>query len=255
LINAEIKIKEKIRRSFNKAVKTYDQHCCVQNQVADVALNMLVNYQINFSHIVDLACGTGESTKRLINSVHYMKCSAIDFAESALLLAKNKLSEHESIEFVLGDFDEELFPHACLDLIFCNMGLQWSKDLPSSISFLKHYLLSEGIMLFSIPIMGNFPEIKGEHKLRLPSDAEVIEIIQEEKLNVIDNEIHSISIDFNSQLEVLKSLKYVGANYNKLDAVSKAGLLGVKAQDIFRDQDSKSLTYNVGIYLLNKGEV
>jgi malonyl-CoA O-methyltransferase len=255
LIKVEAKIKEKIKRGFNKAVKTYDQHCSVQNQVSDVALNMLVNHQINFSHIADLACGTGESTKRLINSVHYRKCSAIDFAESALLLAKDKLSGDENIEFVLGDFDETLFPHACLDLIFCNMGLQWSKDLYSSFSLLKHYLLPEGVMLFSIPITGNFPEIKGEHKLRLPSDAEVIEIIQEEKLSVIENEIHSVCVEFNSQFEILKSLKCVGANYNKSDAISNSGLLGVKTQDVFSDQDSKSLTYNIGIYLVKKGEV
>lgn len=67
------RIKERIKRSFNRAVNTYDQHCFIQNKVSDIALDRLVSYQGNFSRIADFACGTGESTKRLVDRVNYVE--------------------------------------------------------------------------------------------------------------------------------------------------------------------------------------
>lgn len=243
-------VKESIKRSFNRAVTRYDQHCLVQNETAEKAIKMLKGYKRHYSHVADFACGTGESTVRLIRSIQYHQCTAIDFAESALSLATNKLSYRDDIGFVLGDFDEVVFSNPCLDLIFCNMGLQWSADLPLALARFNRYLLPSGVMLISIPIRGNFPEINKDYKLSLLSHDEIIEAINKQNITLLQSELTSTVIRLNSQFELLKSLKNVGANYNKLKPTSNRGLSRINFDAIFKEVGNKKLTYNIGIYLI-----
>src|SRR3989338_7278623 len=141
--------KIKIKYNFNKACKTYDNHCDVQNKICEKTIQLLLNHKNYFEITGDFACGSGESTKQLINYIQYKKCYGIDFSENLLNNAKNKLS---GIEFILSDFDDIIFEDESLDLIFSNMGLQWSIDLQKTFSVLTRYLKKDGLIVFSLPI-------------------------------------------------------------------------------------------------------
>lgn len=245
-------IKTKIRDQFNRSADSYDQDCEIQNEICKQSINLLLKQQNQFKNIADLACGTGESTKQLIQSIYYEKCYAIDFAHKLLSIAKNKLIHNQKVNFVLGDLDNLLFELSHLDLIFCNMGLQWSDHLPSTIKLIRQYLTQNGIFAFSIPISGNFPEMKPSCKLPLACHEEIIEIVKSASFELTNWEIKTISILFSTQLDLIKSLKNVGANYNKSESQRQPGLGKMKTDHIFTDQNNRQLTYKIGIYIARK---
>jgi len=246
------KIKERIRNNFNKAASSYDDNCTIQNEVCRQAIALLLKYQHHFNHVADFACGTGESTIRLIQNVCYEKCYAIDFAENLLDIARKKLICANKIDFVQGDLDEQLFKTPCLDLVSCNMGLQWATSVSKSIALFSQYLISGGILIFSMPVDGNFPEIKPPLKLILPSQETIFQALKCEKFELIEYDIRTFSMTFTNQFELLKSLKGVGANYNKLRNRNNLSLSKFKAQDIFTISTNAQLTYKIGTYLARR---
>src|SRR4029079_17757607 len=116
-------IKDRIRRTFNKAAKTYDSHDCVQKKICEKSIELLCQNNRDFEIVADFASGTGNSTSALIENIGYHKIFSIDISESLMAIARKKL-EGKNIDFILGDFDERVLPENTLDLIFSNMGLQ-----------------------------------------------------------------------------------------------------------------------------------
>ena len=245
-------IKEKIREKFNRAACSYDQHCDVQKEICDRSLALLSKHQNCFNHIADFACGTGGSTKKLLQQVRYHQCYAIDFAKNLLSLAKKNLNSEKKIDIMSGDLDEPLFEKPCLELVFCNMGLQWAENLSRSINLFHQYLMPNGKLLFAMPIDGNFPEIKSSFKLRLPNHEAIIQTLRREKFELIEFDINIFSALFKDQFELLKSLKGVGANYNKSKNKYGQGLSKLKMCELFTVPENTQLTYSVGIYLAKK---
>lgn len=244
-------MKDKIRRNFNRAAKTYDQHCVVQNAICQRSVQLLFEHQTHFHNIADFACGTGESTRSLTHSVNFKKCYAVDLAERLLSTAKNKLANISNIDWILGDFEHQIHMQS-LDLIFCNMGLHWTSDFSATIHLWQQYLNRNGLLLFSIPMVENFPEIKKSCKPKFLSHKQVIKALLENHWQLISSEIRFFEVRFNSQIEALKSLKAMGTNYNKIHVQRAQGLSSIKLNQIFLNPNSKNLTYQIGIYLARK---
>lgn len=245
-------ITQKIRTQFNRCVRTYDQNCDIQCQVCDRAIELLLRYQNQFEDIADFACGTGESTLRLVQAVKYKNCYATDFAENLLFLARKKFNSQNQVVFVASDLNKPVIAASCLDLIFCNMALQWSTNLAQVVQLFYQCLKQQGILLFSMPIEGNFPEINLPFKPTLPSHETIIEILQRSDFIVLDCKITILSTPFASQFELLKSLKAVGANYCKSEKHRPRGLSKLNIEPIFNAPSHTQLTYKNGIYLARK---
>lgn len=244
-------LKEKIKNNFNKACKTYDTNCKIQNIICDKSIKLLLKYNKNYFSIADFACGTGESTLKLINQVHYHTCYAIDFSEKLLSVAKNKLPEH--VKFLLADFDDEIMLEAPLDVIFCNMGLQWSFDLFNTIKLLHQYLYKNGLLIFSMPIYPNFPEIKEQYKLKTHEHDHILKLLDSAHFKLINCEQMVMTEQFNNTIEALKPLKNTGVNCNNIfKNFNKKGLSKKFINNVFTDNNIITLTYRIGIYLAKK---
>ena len=139
-------MKNKIRACFNKSANSYDQHCAIQRQACSNLIALLQPWNLNDSIIVDLACGTGVSTQYIINYLKFQKIYAIDFCENLLEKARQKIKSHAT-EFVLSDFDLKIFPENSIDLVFCNMGLQWSFNFQNTLQVINSYLKKHGHIL------------------------------------------------------------------------------------------------------------
>ncbi len=243
--------KERVRSNFDSAINTYDSHCIIQNAICDEAIALLIKYSHDFSGIADFACGTGESTKKLIDSIGYKQCYAIDFAENLLNTAKEKLSNQA--ECILSDFDKNIFDAGQLDLVFCNMGLQWSLNLANTIKLFSHYLSGNGLMLFSVPIDNNFPEIKQSFKLKSLSKQQIELALDAAGLSLVEYKQKTYKQRFLDSYEVLRSIKNVGANYNmQLNSNVSIGLSRAHIKQLFVNPHLPTLTYEIGVFLASK---
>ncbi len=241
--------KNKIKHYFNKAYKTYDDYCVVQNDASQRTLELLMRHTDHFEKIADFACGTGESTLKLIRQISHKKCYAIDFSDKLLHIASSKLPN--TVSCILSDFDTPLFPNSSLGLISCNMGLQWSLNLGETLSLFNRYLTRNGYFAFSMPVTGNFPEMKAEFKSLLLPPEHIIDILNNSGFRLIANYSYKNVQLFESYYHALKSLQKIGANFSP--KVNNKGLKRVNVREIFvEDCMVPKLTYHIGIYLCQK---
>ncbi|MBY0377675.1 MAG: methyltransferase domain-containing protein [Gammaproteobacteria bacterium] len=242
------KLKMKIRRHFDKADKTYDDYCSVQNDACTRSLEMLRPYAAPFEVIADFACGTGESTLKLIETIHHQRCYAVDFSANLLQVAMKKLPE--SVNCLLSDFDIGLFESSYLDLVFCNMGLQWSADFEITLTLFRRYLKPKGYLVFSMPVYGNFPEIKNEFKYPLLEHEQVIQFLKSNDFKVLECCVYQRIELFKSSREALSSLQKVGSSISVVDK----GLKRIKEQEFFVEQIGALpiLTYRIAIYICQR---
>lgn len=245
-------IKNRVRNQFNRASLTYDRNCSVQNAICLQAIYMLLEYRSIFNNIADLACGTGESTYLLTKNLDYKYCYGVDFAEALLAVASNKLSHLKRVKWMHRDYEQPIEFVKPLDLIFCNMGLQWSDDLNKTLSLWKTYLVDEGVLLLTMPMANNFPELRRKVRAKLLTDSEITDILELNELNMIQKTTKTFVVNFTSQIAALKSLKATGANYNKSIPDPCQGLKSLKIDEVFIDSKVNHLTYEIGIYLLSK---
>ncbi len=244
-VNNDI-VKNKIKNCSNGAYKTYDQYSSVQEKTSLDLIKILMLFDKEYPSMADFACGTGVGIKYLNKYVKYKKMYAIDFSTKLLSIAKEKY-KHKKIDFILADFDKPILKNNSINLIFCNMGLQWSLDLKNTIKLFYNYLISSGRLAFSIPLDRTFYELNPIYRNAYYNEVEIQNMLTQAGFNFELIKNISYVERFSSQIEAIRSIKLVGANCKINGNVSIS-----KVNDFFIDKSSIQLTYNVGIFLAKK---
>ena len=241
------KIKLKTITNFDKAASTYDLNCNIQNNICQDLLTKLKLKKYN--NIADFGCGTGESTKSLLQKIDFNNCVATDLSYRSLLSAKNKIKSLKCC-FVYADFENEIKKINKLDLLFCNMSLHWAIDHNRTIKLWHKYLKHNGNLLFSIPITGNFPEIESYYNLKLKTLDEWRNILVKNNFTIITQEEKKYIAEFDNYISALRSLKLTGSNYNQQYKTNKLKL--IRPDSIFKSQAKPQLTYKIALFFARK---
>lgn len=239
-----------VRKNFNRAAKNYDQHSEIQRRISQHVLNALMPTQNNFNFIADFACGSGESTRDLIDRIQYKHCVAIDNADSMIQVAQEKLKNYYEINLCIGSFNKRLFNPSTFDLISCQMGLQWSCNITHTLRLFYDYLKPGGILVFTLPVHGNFPELNDSYKLPLPCDTKLQQSILKLQFVVQYHQFKTYKTHYENGLLALRSLKAIGANYNRSPSKNQCGLRRPQLKKIFTEHSS--LTYHISSYIVRK---
>ena len=246
--------KHKIKASFNRAAATYDQYSQLQQQQCIELLKATMPFvQKPPKKIIDVGCGTGNSTLYLYNNFPYKELYAIDFSEKLLAQVKQKLPTGK-VHCMMADFDQLSSSYKNFDLIFSNMVLHWSLDLESTLRSLVEKLSPGGILAFSLPLERTFSEIKSKYRNVFPTAVSISRQLRELKLQVLVEQQSEVLNKFPSPLQALRSLKKVGSNCvinNVSTCFSKSALkeiVGIET-DL---QKEFSLTYRMGLFVVKR---
>ncbi|NQY42076.1 MAG: methyltransferase domain-containing protein [Legionellales bacterium] len=243
--------KTNIRKLFNDAKHTYDVSCNIQNRVAKECIEMLIKNRDTFNTVGDFACGTGANTLILLDNIKYSRCLAADMSDALIKIARDRLNAR-NIHFLISDIDNYIFKNNIFNLIFCNMGLQWSSNIENTIKIFNYYLQKKGILAFSIPEKDNFPELKTEYKISIYSSDIVKKILSSNNYNLIRYHFVSYTTYFESAYLAVKSIKSIGANFYPNRLKHTVGLSKSSCDKFFHNTKNISLTYKIGIYLAAK---
>jgi malonyl-CoA O-methyltransferase len=194
--------KEKIEFNFDKNTQTYEDNAPIQHKVSQHLCDIISVSQPP-SNILEIGCGTGFLTKKLIQKFPNAHITAIDISSKMVVHCQNKFTKNPRINFLKMD-GENLKFNQKFDLITSNMSIQWFSNSIHSIEEIKKYLSKNGQLYYSTIGQNNFQEWQDTlDKLSLPngliSVPEYKEIFKEEFL--IEKHI--------SANEFLKSLKNV----------------------------------------------
>ncbi len=143
--------KESLARQFSENAVGYEKITPVQQamskELVQLVMESLEGQDVR--HVLELGCGTGRLTRRLVRTFPEAQITAIDFCPGMLAQAAYKLSAAAKDRVELFVADAELFVQqekARFDLIIANAVVQWFNQLRETLSA-YHQLLKPGGLL------------------------------------------------------------------------------------------------------------
>lgn len=212
---------------FNNSYEVYDKNAIIQEIVAENLVN-LIKHDTNYNNVLELGCGTGIFTKKLINKIKY---SCIDLND--IFDTREYFSKENYRKYLIGDMENLNLDS--YSLVTSSSCLQWAKDLKG---LLKKISQCTDNFIFSIYISGNLKEIKEHFNISLDylSMKEIEKELSKLFLNVECGE-EELKLEFDTPILALKHLKNTGVT-----GIGRAKISEVKTFN------SKLLTYKVAYF-------
>jgi len=107
-----------------------------------------------FSHAVDLGCGTGELTRALFDNLHPSSMTGVD--SSAEMLAKSDAWKTHGLSFKQMDIAQYQAEQP-VDLLFSNAALHWLPDHQTLIPKLLSFVVANGQVAIQMPYNFDHP--------------------------------------------------------------------------------------------------
>ena len=146
--------KRAVRRSFERAAKTYDRNSVLQLEVGIRLLKHLDPIRIDPERIVDLGCGTGAFFGPLRERYPRAQVVGVDIARPMLELAARRtpwIARAMGLgrdRLVCADAERLPFAAGSVPFVFSNLALQWTR--PAAVFAEAARVLSTGgLFLFS----------------------------------------------------------------------------------------------------------
>jgi malonyl-CoA O-methyltransferase len=137
-----------VRRSFDRAAKTYDAAAVLHTEVRDNLLQRLQLTTLKPGVVLDAGAGTGHASRALKRLYSKARVIALDSSLNMLFLAGRRQSWLHPFDRVCAD--AELLPLAdgSVDLIVSNLLLQWCRPDALFAEF-RRVLAPHGLLSFS----------------------------------------------------------------------------------------------------------
>jgi malonyl-CoA O-methyltransferase len=127
--------KSAVRRSFDAAATTYDEHAFLQREIGDRLLERLDYIKQSPARILDIGCGTGYVTRKMRERYADSKIIGIDLAPQMARAAAQQMPQTPLLARILGQApsnafisaDAEALPFQAetIDFAISNLTLQW----------------------------------------------------------------------------------------------------------------------------------
>ena len=138
-----------IRRAFDRAAASYDQHATLQREVADRLLSRLDFMRVTPRALCDLGAGTGYAARELGRRYKSATIVLADYAPAMLGVARKQRRWFSRDRYVCADARALPFADAALDCVFSSLAFQWCEDLDTVFAECRRVLKPGGLLLFS----------------------------------------------------------------------------------------------------------
>ncbi len=251
-----IKKKDYIRQQFDRQIETYNKHASVQKIICQRLIAQLLDYSLSpFGKVLEIGCGTGLLTQELLSHYKAEKYIANDIAPSAQQHLKKRLDGQQNWSFIGADAESMPFPQD-LDLVLSASTIQWFNDVSKFFERAHEALDKDGILAFSTFGPKNYKEIKSVLGYGLDyKNIDELQKLLNKNFQILSVTEFENKLYFKSPIDVLKHIKYLGANGIKRQFWSKGQLLNFEKEynKKFRSNGNGiSLTYHPIIIIAKK---
>jgi len=255
--------KHAARQSFNKAASTYDDVAVLQREVGNRLLDRMNLVRLSPSTIIDVGCGTGDMTTKLLHAYKQAHVIGMDFAEQMLGKTRSKVSWREKVfgrrpALLCGDAERLPIADQSTDLIFSNLTLQWCNDLDATFAEFRRILKPGGLLLFSSLGPDTLKELRAswqtidnrQHVHPFIDMHHVGDAMLRARLADPVMDMEYFTLTFNDGFQLMRELKLLGAHNTTVDRPHN--LTGkthmkqmLKAYEQYRDNGKLPATYEV----------
>jgi len=224
LNDAMLPVKRDVRRSFERAARTYDEAAVLQREVCARLLEHLDPMRLAPRRAVDLGCGTGHAFDALARRFPGAAVVGIDIAPAMLARARDRSPWWQRMlgarRPALVCADAECLPlaGASVELVFSNLALQWCE--PARVfAEAARALTSEGLFLFSTfgpdtlrELRAAFAQVDGAaHVNRFVDMHDLGDALVQAGFADPVMEMETITLEYDTVLAVARDLKAIGA--------------------------------------------
>lgn len=140
---------KKRRRSFERAANSYDKAAVLQREIGDRLSSRLDYVKLDPSTVLDLGCGTGYLSEKLMQRYSKAQIVATDIALSMLHKTAEKGGWFRKPYSVCSEAERLPFAADSFDLVISNLMLQWCEDLPHVFTGVNRVLKSDSLFSFT----------------------------------------------------------------------------------------------------------
>lgn len=141
--------RQRVRASFDRASRDYDHAAALQSQVRAELLERLRLFKLTPRVALDLGTGTGQGAQALRAAYRGAVVLALDSAPGMLCAARRRSGMFKRFARILADAARLPLATASVDLIFCNLMLQWCNDLAGTLTEVRRVLAPGGLFACS----------------------------------------------------------------------------------------------------------
>ena len=140
--------KAALKRQFDRAATSYDSHAVLQREIESRLLERIAFQRADPEVILDLGCGTANATREL--QARYPQSSVFSLDWSMPMLEKTGQSQCAGgLTPFCADMHALPLGPATINLVFSNLALQWSYDLPAIFRELRRVMKADAMLVFS----------------------------------------------------------------------------------------------------------
>jgi malonyl-CoA O-methyltransferase len=148
--------KRELRRAFERAAASYDAAAVLQHEVCARMLERLAYIKLEPRAILDAGSGTGNALPALTARYAGAPIVALDIAPAMLARGRTRLpwwrnlpGRRAPLYPLCADLERLPLAAECVDLVWCNLALQWVNDLPRTLAEICRVLGPGGLLMFS----------------------------------------------------------------------------------------------------------
>lgn len=247
-----LKDKELIRSRFDRAMETYQANAGVQDMMAERLMDILAlegggqcgSLQSIYGHVLEVGCGTGLLTRRIVGRFRPEMLWLNDLCPSAERYIPQ--SPEVSVSFFAGDAETVDFPEG-LDLIMSSATVQWFDDLPAFFSKCAGALKPGGLIAFSTFGSRNLMEIAGTTGAGLEYyDMVGLMELLDGRFEVLASDEDIIRLEFSTPMNVLRHLRETGVTGISREKWTRGRMMDFvhRYEEMYGDGKCVPLTYN-----------
>jgi malonyl-CoA O-methyltransferase len=160
LLNLPRLDKSSVKKSFDRAAKSYNRAAILQEEVLSRLLQRLEYINHRPGLLLDFGCGTGKAISRLQKKYPHCNVVGLDLAFSMLRESKKQYGMLRKKRVVNADMERMPFADSSFDMLFSNLALQWANDLGTTFKELARIGNSGGLLMFATFGPGTLMELR-----------------------------------------------------------------------------------------------
>ena len=254
--------KNAIRSSFDRAASSYDHHAVLQREIESRLLERIEFQRHEPAMILDLGCGTGSASRSLAGQFPQAGVIALDWAPSMLLKTGEAMGavHHATSGLSRLCADMHSLPLAArsVDLVFSNLALQWSYDIPAVFREFRRIMKADAMLIFTCfgpdtlhelkqawRAVDDLPHVNDYPDMRDMGDELLAAGFREP---VMDTE--RLTLEYPDVMSLMRELKGLGAHnvasrrHNGLTGKSRMKTM-LQAYEAFRREDRYPASYEI----------
>lgn len=155
---------QRVATRFATATATYDAHSPVQRHAAARLAERIATASLPpRPRVLEIGCGTGHLTERLLRHLAGARILATDLAPTMVAACRHRLSGFPNLDYAVMDGTRPAADGE-FDLICGNLVAQWFRDLPAALDGLAQRLAPGGLLAFSLLGAGSFRTWHAAHE-------------------------------------------------------------------------------------------